>query len=108
MKISNLKKINHYDLKKKLKDEYLKGGEINHRVDQFLIDICDNGLYSVSYNKNKPRLRITFPLFLCAIILVFITGCFKWLLTGTMYFDVKNYFIKKIIAWDKYCRFRIL
>ena len=70
--------------------------------------IFEEGFYIEDVPKEKPKLRITFIPFLICILIIFIISLFKFLFTGTFALSNKNLIIKKMIAWDRYCRFNIL
>lgn len=58
--------------------------------------------------KEKAKLRITFIPFLICILILYIVALFKYVFTGTFYFNGENFVIRKMVAWDKYCRFNIV
>ena len=70
--------------------------------------IFDEDFYVRDYPENKPKLRITFLPFLICILILYVVSLFKYLFTGTFQFGEKNLIIRKMIAWDKYCRFNII
>jgi hypothetical protein len=108
MKISQVKKTYSFELQQKLKKEYLKADELDYRIRNFFDDICDDGIYTRYYPKNKPKWRITFIPFLLFVIIITLSGWIKWFFTGSAVFDSKSFVVKKMIAWDRYCRFDIL
>ena len=107
MIISKVKQVYSYELQNKFKKRF-GVQEIDYRYRDFLDEICDDGLYVRDYPKNKAKLRITFLPFLICILLLYVVSLFKYLFTGSFYFSEKNLFIRKMIAWDKYCRFNII
>lgn len=107
MKISKLKKVHAFELKQQFKQKH--GVDImDYKFSQFIDDLCDDGIYEYDYSETKSKLRITFILFCICCILLFIFSSIKWLFTGSFYYSTDQWVIKKMIAWDKYCRFKIL
>ena len=107
MLVSKVKQVYSYELQTKFKKRF-GVQEIDYRYREFFDDICDNGLYVRDYLKNKPKLRITFIPFLFCVIVLYVVAFLKYLFTGTFYFGEKNLIIRKMIDWDKYCRFNII
>ena len=107
MLISKVKKVYNFELQKKFKDKY-GIQEMDYRYRDFFEELCDNGLYIRECNDNKTKLRITFIPFLICILILYIIGLFKYLFIGTFSFGENNFVIRKMIAWDKYCRFNII
>lgn len=70
--------------------------------------IFEKNFYVKDYPKNKPKLRITFLPFLICILILYVVSLFKYLFTGSFQFGEKNLIIRKMIAWDRYCRFNII
>jgi hypothetical protein len=70
--------------------------------------LFERDIFVRDFSKRNSKLRITFPLFLVIVLLLNIFGCFKWLFTGSARFKEKNWIIKKVIQWDKYCGFNIV
>lgn len=68
----------------------------------------DKNFYIRDYPENKPKLRITFIPFLICILILYAVSLFKFIFTGSFQFSEKNFIIKKMISWDRYCRFNIL
>jgi hypothetical protein len=108
MRITKVKKVWSHQLQQKLKKDYLQSEVLDYRIRKFFDDICDDGLYEFDYPKNKPKLRITFLPFLFFVFIITIVGCIKWLICGSNVFASESFIIKKMIAWDRYCRFGIL
>jgi len=107
MLISKVKQVYSYELQTKFKKRF-GVQEIDYRYREFFDDICDDGLYVRDYLKNKPKLRITFIPFLFCVIVLYVVAFLKYIFTGTFYFGEKNLIIRKMIDWDKYCRFNII
>jgi len=107
MIISKTKKVYSFELENEYKKRF-DAIEMDWRFRTFLSEICEDGLYRKEYNKNKPKLRFTFPVYFLCIILLHIFACFKWLFTGCFSLDEKNWAVKKMIQWDKYCRFNLI
>ena len=107
MLISKVKKVYSYELQTKFKKRF-GVQEIDYRYRDFLDELCDNGLYVKDYPKNKPKLRITFIPFLFCVIVLYVVAFLKYIFTGTFQFGEKNLIIRKMIDWDKYCRFNII
>lgn len=107
MLISKVKKVYSYELQNKFKKRY-GVQEIDYRYRQFFEELCDDGLYVKDYPKNRAKLRITFLPFLFCILILTVVSLFKYLFTGSFSFGEKNFIIRKMIAWDKYCRFNII
>ena len=107
MLVSKVKKVYSHELEKKFEKEW--GEKIkDYKIQQFLADICDSGLYVKDYPENKPRLRITFIPFLFCVMVLYVVAFLKYIFTGSFQFGEKNLIIRKMIAWDKYCRFNII
>lgn len=106
MLISKVKKVYSYELQNKF--EKLYDVKVDYKTREFLDYLCDNGLYVKDYTKNKAKLRITFLPFLICILILNVVSLFKYLFTGTFSFGERNLIIRKMIAWDKYCRFNII
>lgn len=70
--------------------------------------IFDEDFYIRDYPKNKPKLRLTFSLYLICILLFHLFAAIKWMFTGSYNYDEKSFFVKKMIVWDRYCRFNII
>ena len=112
MLISKTKKIYPQDFLKKI--EYSTGKQFvedfkkTYYWQKLSTAIFDEDFYVRDYPKNKPKLRITFLPFLICILILYVVSLFKYLFTGTFQFSEKNLIIRKMIAWDKYCRFNII
>lgn len=104
MRLNKVKKVWGFELQNKFKKRY-NIQEMDYRFRDFLQEICDDGLYVEDYPKNKARLRITFPLFILFIAILTIIACFKWFFTGNFNYNEKDWVIRKMLAWNKYCRF---
>ena len=107
MLISKTKQVYSYELQNKFKKRF-GVQEMDYRYRQFFEEICDNGLYVKDYPKNKAKLRITFIPFLFCVMGLYVVALFKYLFTGSFQFGEKNLIIRKMIEWDKYCRFNII
>lgn len=107
MIVSKVKQIYSYELQTKFKKRF-GVQEMDYRYREFLDEICDDGLYVRDFPKNKAKLRITFLPFLICILILCVVSLFKYLFTGNYYFGEKNLIIRKMIAWDKYCKFNII
>jgi len=108
MIISKTKKVYSFELQNRFRKRF-DITEIDWRTREFFEELCHDGLYEYDYSKkNKPKLRLTFPLYFICIILLHIFACFKWLFTGSLSLDEKNWAVKKMIQWDKYCRFNLI
>jgi len=70
--------------------------------------IFEEDFYIRDYPKNKPRLRLTFPLYLICILFFHLFAAIKWMFTGSYIFNEKSFSVKQMIAWDRYCRFNII
>lgn len=70
--------------------------------------IFDNNIYVDDYKKATPKYRLTFPLFIIAVMLINIAMCVKWLFTGTAQINHKSWVGRKMIQWDKTCNFKII
>ena len=106
MRLNKVKKVWGFELQRQFKKRY-KIEEMDYRFRDFLDEICDEGLYVEDYPKNKARLRITFPLFIFFIGVLILLACFKWFFTGRFNYNKKDWVTKKMMAWDRYCRFGI-
>jgi hypothetical protein len=42
------------------------------------------------------------------VLVLYVVAFLKYILTGTFQFGEKNLILRKMIAWDKYCRFNII
>ena len=107
MLISKVKQVYSYELQTKFKKRF-GVQEIDYRYREFFDELCDDGLYVRDYLKNKPKLRITFIPFLFCVIVLYVVAFLKYIFTGTFQFGEKNLIIRKMIDWDKYCRFNII
>lgn len=106
MRLNKVKKVYSFELQNKFKQRY-GVQEMDYRFRDFLDEICDRGLYVADYPKNKPRLRITFPLFLIFVLILTIFACFRWLFIGTFNYNEQDWVVRKMLAWNNYCRFGI-
>jgi hypothetical protein len=112
MLISKVKKIYSQDFLKKI--EYSTGSQFvedfkkTYYWQKLSGAFLDEDFYVRDYPKNKPKLRITFLPFLFCILILYIVSLFKYLFTGSFRFGEKSLIIRKMIAWDKYCRFNVI
>ena len=110
MKTNKIKKLYSFELQRK----YRKAlglepiATLDYRLTNFFDELCDDGLYQYDYSKRETKLRITFPLFFLVILGANIFSCFKWLFTGSFRFSNKSWFVRNMVAWDKYCGFNII
>lgn len=104
MKLVKMKKINKKELREKL--IFHQGTSyIEESMEDFIDEVCRDGLYTNNISKKSSRWIITFPIFLVAIASVFAVGMVKFAITGVFYFRRENYFIKKLVQWNEYCNF---
>ena len=107
MRLNKVKKLYSYELEQKFKKRF-KVEALDWRYRQFFDELCDSGLYVQDFPKNKPRLRLTFPLYLICILFFHLFAAIKWMFTGSYTFNEKSFPVKQMIAWDRYCRFNIV
>ena len=110
MKTTKIKKLYPFDLEKLYKEKSnLKYTDtIDYKLRNFFEELCDDGLYKYDYSKRESKLRITFPIFILAVLLANIYSCFQWLFTGSYRFRHDSWFTRQMIKWDKYCGFNII
>ena len=110
MKTTKIKKVYQFELealyRKQFKLEH--GSTLHYRLRGFFEKLVDDGLYKYDYSKRESKLRVTFPLFILAVLLANTYSCFKWLFTGSYRFDHNSWFTRQIVKWDKYCGFNII
>jgi hypothetical protein len=104
MIVTRVRRLRAFQIKNKIK-KALEAEVLDYRLNKVIDDLCDEGLFEYDNRKVTPKLRFTFPLFLVCIIVIFIVSCIKWLIAGNSYFDEENLCLKKMIAWDRYCKF---
>ena len=110
MKTNKIKKLYNFDLQNKYKDKIHldRNATLDYKLREFFEELCDDGLYQYDYSERPSKLRITFPLFLLAIVLLNVVSIFKWLFTGSSRFNNKSWVISRMIKWDKYCGFNLI
>lgn len=112
MRLNKVKKLYPQDFLKKIENsigkQFREDFEKTYYWSEIRNIIFDKNFYVQDFNDKKPKLRITFPLFLICLLVFHILGAIKWLFVGTYTYNENNYFVKKMIAWDKYCRFNIV
>lgn len=112
MLVSKVKKLYPQEFLEKIKyttgNQFVEDFKKTYYWEKIREAISDNSFYIREHPKNKAKLRITFLPFLICILILNVISLFKYLFTGTFQFSEKNLIIRKMIAWDKYCRFNII
>jgi hypothetical protein len=112
MIISKVKKLYPQEFLEKIKysagRQFVEDFKKTYYWQQLSTAIFEEDFYVRDYPKNKPKLRITFLPFLICILILNVVSLFKYLFTGSFRFSEKNLILRKMIAWDKYCRFNII
>jgi hypothetical protein len=112
MIISKVKKVYPQEFLEKIKyttgNQFVEDFKKTHYWQQLSTAIFEGNFYVKDYPENKPKLRITFLPFLFCVLILYIVAFLKYILTGTFQFGEKNLILRKMIAWDKYCRFNII
>jgi hypothetical protein len=112
MLISKVKKVYPQEFLEKIKysaeNQFIDDFKKTYYLQQLSTAIFEEDFYVRDYPKNKPKLRITFLPFLFCVLILYIVAFLKYILTGTFQFGEKNLILRKMIAWDKHCRFNII
>lgn len=112
MIISKVKKVYQQDFLKKIEystgKQFIEDFKKTYYWEKIRTAISEEDFYVGDFPKNKPKLRITFLPFLICILILYVISLFKYLFTGSFQFGEKNLIIRKMIDWDKYCRFNII
>ena len=112
MKISKVRKMYNTDFEKLI---------IQQHGEQFLIDyrktyyweklsklISESDIYVRDYKRTTPKYRITFPLFLIAVLLINLVMCIRWFFIGSLEMNENWVITKLMIKWDRACKFNIV
>jgi hypothetical protein len=110
MKTTKIKKVYQFELERLYKHHFdlEVNGTLDYRLRKFFEELCDDGIYKYDHLKTESKLRITFPLFILAVLLANIYSCFQWLFTGSYRFNHNSWFTTQMVKWDKYCGFNII
>lgn len=112
MKLTKVKKLYPDDFLKKIEystgKQFIEDFKKTYYWEKIRASVFEEDFYIRDYPKNKPRLRFTFPLYLICILFFHLFAAIKWMFTGSYSYNEKNFFVKRMIAWDRYCRFNIV
>jgi hypothetical protein len=112
MRLGKVKKIYPSDFLKEIEystsKQFVEDFKKTYYWEKLSDVIFNNSFYVIDFPKNKAKLRITFPLFLICLLFFNFLASMKWMFTGIYSFGENNYLVKKMIAWNRYCRFNII
>lgn len=106
MNLTDIKAVTSLEMKTEIKCRLGKA-TLDYPLEAYIEEICSGGLYKEGKRKRRSKYRITFPLFILAITILYLLMGVKWLFTGSFFLSPKSYVLKKILQWNDYCGFHL-